>query len=282
MPLPRPLSPAEQREYRAAFPLLDVTEVVVTGEVDYDYNCLAWTLGLTSVWIWPGSTLTDFDNLYSMYGFNRVKSGSVAVYGATTHEMMHGTIRSSVFRRRWESKCGSGLRIQHGLHELESGAYGNLIAQYGTLKSVTRADSFRKHVEKIAKGRAVKTYLTREQAEELARDIERLPQARRDDYRKAFERWKETWFRGGLQTSSNPTHRRIGPDFSALVAMGPGILPLVVQSLADPANFFALQLYDTLQSDPHRRVEYESDDERVFEGEQGRARRTVEVWFANQ
>ena len=59
-------------------------------------------------------------------------------------------------------------------------------------------------------------------------------------------------------------------------------MPLVIEALADPENFLALQLYDAMQSDEDLLVQFEPDDERVVEGEQGRARRVVQAWFANR
>ena len=64
--------------------------------------------------------------------------------------------------------------------------------------------------------------------------------------------------------------------------MGPAIIPLVVESLAEPDNFFALQLYDAIQSNEQLLVQYEADDERILEGEQGRAHRVVQSWFASR
>ncbi|HEY7152836.1 MAG TPA: hypothetical protein VH575_02655, partial [Gemmataceae bacterium] len=68
----------------------------------------------------------------------------------------------------------------------------------------------------------------------------------------------------------------------ALIALGPTILPLVIEQLANPENFFALQLYDAIQPNEKLLVQFEPDDERILEGEQGRARRVVQAWFANQ
>lgn len=99
---------------------------------------------------------------------------------------------------------------------------------------------------------------------------------------KAFAAWKDTWFRGGLAISSNPHTRTIGKEFDALIALGPSTLPLLVEQLADPENFLALQLYDALQSEERLLVQFEPEDERILEGEQGRAQRVVQAWFANQ
>ncbi len=67
-----------------------------------------------------------------------------------------------------------------------------------------------------------------------------------------------------------------------LTNLGPVILPLVIEKLADPENFLALQLYDTMQTNERLLVQFEPDDERILEGEPGRARRVVQAWFANQ
>ena len=50
----------------------------------------------------------------------------------------------------------------------------------------------------------------------------------------AFTAWKKTWFSGGLAISSDPHTRTVGKEFDALVALGPAILPLVIETLADP------------------------------------------------
>ena len=93
------------------------------------------------------------------------------------------------------------------------------------------------------------------------------------DFDKAFAAWKRVWFSGGLAISSNPHTRAIGKEYDALIALGPVILPLVIEQLADPENFLALQLYDAIQANEKLLVQFEPDDERILEGEQGRARR---------
>jgi hypothetical protein len=50
--------------------------------------------------------------------------------------------------------------------------------------------------------------------------------------------------------SSAVTHTQAArKEFDDLIAVGPGILPLVIEMLADPENFLALQLYDAIQPD---------------------------------
>jgi hypothetical protein len=55
-----------------------------------------------------------------------------------------------------------------------------------------------------------------------------------------------------------------------------------VKKLAEPDNFLALTLYDAIQPNDKLVVQFAAGDERVLEGEQGRARRVVHAWFANQ
>jgi len=74
----------------------------------------------------------------------------------------------------------------------------------------------------------------------------------------------------------------VGAEFDALIGLGSGILPLVIEALAEPQNFLALQLYDAIQPNEKLIVHFEPRDERILEGEQGRARIVVQSWFANQ
>jgi hypothetical protein len=132
------------------------------------------------------------------------------------------------------------------------------------------------------KEKAAKSYLSAAQRRTLNEESERLPAKIRSDFENAFAAWKNTWFSGGLVISSDPHTRSVGKEHDALIALGPTILPLVVEKLSDPENFLAHQLYDTLQPNEKLLVQFEPDDDRILEGEQGRAHRAVQAWFANR
>ncbi len=100
-------------------------------------------------------------------------------------------------------------------------------------------------------------------------------------FQSVFAAWKKTWFEGGLAIGSDPHTRTVGREFDALVALGPKILPLLVERLTEPDNFLALQLYDTLQPSPKLIVQFEPDDERILSGKQGRAQEVVKQWLAS-
>ncbi len=132
------------------------------------------------------------------------------------------------------------------------------------------------------KGKSAKSYMSATQRRQLSEETTRIPEEVRTAFEQAFSAWNNSWFSGGLAMSSNPHTRAVGQEYDALIALGPTILPLVVEKLAEPDNFLALQLYDALQPNEKLLVQFESGDERILEGEPGRARRVVQAWFANQ
>lgn len=276
----RPMTPAEKQRFRGYFPSLDVDRAVVTGKISSVYNCVSWTVGLTDRWLWPGGAIANFDTLYRGFGYVRANDGPLAAWGLSTSNMTHGSISGPGHGPRWESKCGGDLRIQHGLNELAGSGYGRVLAFYR--KSRLIKSTFPTWLKGSMKNKTAKSYLTAEQNRELRAQCARVPADVRTTFESAFSAWKGTWFSGGLAISSDPTARTIGKAFDRLVALGGAALPLVVQTLANPDNFLALQLYDALQANERLIVQFGPDDERILEGEQGRARRVVQAWFQNQ
>jgi hypothetical protein len=276
----RPMTAAEKQRFRGYFPSLNVDQAVVTGETSTVYNCISWTVGVTDRWLWPGSSIGDFDNLYRGFGFVRAGDGPIAAWGHSTSNMTHGSISGPGHGPRWESKCGSDLRIQHGLNELVGSSYGRVVAFYRRSRLLEAV--FASIVEKPMKDKASRTCLTGAEKKALRDQVNDVPTEARAAFEASFNAWKNTWFSGGLAISSNPHTRAVGKEFDALIALGPAILPLLVEKLADPENFLALQLYDAMQPNERLVVQFAAEDERILEGEQGRARRVVQAWFANQ
>lgn len=244
------------------------------------YNCIAWSVGIASRWIWPGDSLANFDVFYLGLGFVQAGDGAIAAWGLSPTKMMHGSVSGVGHGPRWESKCGADLRIQHSLDELTGSSYGRVVAFYRKRQMASPRDGF--GTERPMKDMTLKPYLTAGQRRALRDECARIPVELRAAFAKAFGAWKSTWFAGGLAVNSNPHARSVGKEFDALIALGQPILPLVIEALADPENFFALELYDALQSNEKLLVQFEPDDERILEGEQGRARRVVQAWFTNR
>lgn len=127
-----------------------------------------------------------------------------------------------------------------------------------------------------------KSYLNAWQRRALQEQTRAVSPDVRAAFEAAFAAWKSSWDRGALAISSNPRTRAVGLEYDALIALGPAIIPLVVEKLADPENYLALQLYDAIQPDERLVIHFEPDDERILEGEQGRARRVVQAWLADR
>jgi hypothetical protein len=276
----RSMTPTEKQRFKGYFPNLDVDRAVVTDGISIVYNCISWTVGITTRWIWPGSTLTHFEVFDQGLGFIRAGDGTIAVWGHSTSHMTHGSVSGPEHGPRWESKCGNDLRVQHGLSELVGSMYGRVVAFYR--KTRTLQPSNESLVEEVMKEKTVKSYMSAAQRRAFAAEREQIPEDVRAAFERAFADWKASWFSGGLAISSDPHTRAVGKEYDALIAMGPAIIPLVVEQLANPENFLALQLYDAIQPNEQLLVQYEAGDERILEGEQGRAQRVVQTWFANR
>jgi hypothetical protein len=108
----------------------------------------------------------------------------------------------------------------------------------------------------------------------LIAEIARVPASLRARFDERYSSWKSTWQRPDILISSNSKAVRKSEEFRSLVSLGPPILPLVVGKLLEPDEFFALQLYDTLQNRPALR------DEHFDQGEQRRALATARRWLS--
>lgn len=62
------------------------------------------------------------------------------------------------------------------------------------------------------------------------------------DFDKRYEAWKKTWFSGNNSNSPDAETRASGPEYAALVALGPKIVPLVVEKLTSGKDFMAVVL----------------------------------------
>lgn len=278
----RPMTPQEKQDYAALFPNLNVNNVVVTGEATPPalpkYNCIAWTLGITSRVIWPGPTIQNFDATYATGGFFRSGNGPIAAWGISLTQMKHGSISGPGHGPRWESKLGTGgLRAQHGLGELVGIYYGNVLAFYAP-KAAAR-NSFQRLLKELQIVPRRKSYLSGPESKALREEIARIPIELRRKFEERFAAWQKTWDAPYLMIHSDPTVFRYSGEFAELAALGTDVLPLVVSKLANPNDFLALQLYDALQNDQSLRVDLAPGDEQVFYGEQGRAERVVKRWL---
>ena len=194
--------------------------------------------------------------------------------------MTHGSVSGPAHGPRWESKCGAGLRVQHGLNELVGATYGQVLAFYSkrTLGN-SKVEEMVGNSPYAKEGQTME--IRQEQADLMKSVVETVSQDVVKEFEEKFSLWAETWDAPHTVHLSNPSFVRFSKEFAALVAMGTEILPLVVNKLTKEENFFALQLYDALQPDVRSIVSIDPEDAAILEGEQGRAARTVEQWITN-
>jgi hypothetical protein len=265
---------------------MKVDAVVVTDETTNRYNCVSWTLGITTSWIWPwglhNPTKAEFDALYGNYGFSPSNSGPIAAFGTNTHSMTHGSISGPEHGPRWESKCGAWLRLQHGLSEMEGGSlYGDVFGFYSRASVVTtdvqQADVGLQTLRKVQTMKELLS-LTADQLNNVHVRAARVDKQLKERFDKAYAAWKATWSHPLIAVSSAPVARTKTNEFQELISLGPGILPLLMEKLTDPDEFFALMAVDRLAR-PELHVLRDLDDEAVLLGDQGRAIETVLRWI---
>ena len=279
--MPRSMTAAEKRRFSGYFPRLNVNRAVVTGNATRVYNCISWTVGVTSRWIWPGSSIRNFDSFYTRYNLVRASNGHIAAWGQSTSSMTHACISGRGHGPRWESKCGSDLRIQHGLNELVSSSYGRVVAFYRQRTPLTFDKEAEKFLSTFQEEGRVRISVTKAERTALRAATRAVPANARKRFDELFVAWKKSWSAPHAQLFSDPGFVRFSPEFHNLVALGAETIPLVVDRLVDTDNFFALQLYDVLQPESSLTVQLDEDDELIVEGEQGRAARTVKLYLSN-
>src|SRR5260370_14091773 len=277
MRVPRPLTAPEQAQAKQLWPRMNVGAVIVTDNATPRYNCLAWTLGISTSWIWPWAkgnvSKAHFDNLYRSHGFTPSGSGPVAVFGLNQNAMTHGSISGPGHGPRWESKCGAWLRIQHGLAEMEGGVlYGNVLgfnSKYGSGNINERLQTMKN--EKLSQS----------DAKFLKARVQKVSPELKKRFEKLYQAWKEDLNHPLISVNSNPVARTQTTSFLELIALAPEIIPLLMEKLLDPAEFFALQAVDRLIR-PEFVVCQEADEPAVLFGEQGRAIETVKQWIRTE
>lgn len=279
MALPRKLTAAEKVTFHNDFPLLDVDFTIVTGEPTGVYNCISWTVGVTNYWHWPGSTLANFDSFYNQFGLMRKTKGHVAAWGHADNNMTHGCISGPTHGPCWESKCGSLARIQHCLNELNGPVYGHVIAYYGWKRIVVGPNfPLPKYLKDYMK---LKREFTKEEVSIVRGLIKDIPAEKVKNFEAKFKAWKNSWHKGSLSSSSDPYARAATGEFRELTAMGKEIVPLLINKLMDESNFLALPAYEKL-ADKKLVISIDARDEKVLEGEQGRAYRTVKLYLGSR
>jgi hypothetical protein len=131
----------ERQQVEAACPRLKQTQYDILRTSAKTYNCIGWALGTSTDWVWPGTSVADFDHLTAAFGYHRIQTldfrldmglKKIVLYGKwvdgkwePTHmarQMPDGT---------WTSKLGKLPLIRHlRPSDLNGTSYGKPIAVY--------------------------------------------------------------------------------------------------------------------------------------------------------
>lgn len=267
---PRKFTSSEKLQYRSVFPRLVVDRVIVTGPETTMYNCLAWTIGVTSSWLWLWGGLlppkSEFDKLYNTFGYSPAAKGEIAVYGYSLKQMTHGSLFSSPYGR-FESKCGGLARLIHFLPELEGNqpAYGRVLGYYTRTREV-RFNLDKMKIEKIDDNERTALSLA----------VSAVPDEIKKTFKKLYSMWYATSRLGPYAMQSNPVALLETYESQEIIKLGKTAIPLVLKKILD-GNFLALSLYD-LMEEPEKIIRISAEDERMILGEQYRAILVLKKW----
>ncbi|HEX4437263.1 MAG TPA: hypothetical protein VH061_10760 [Solirubrobacteraceae bacterium] len=228
------------------FPQLAAPDVWITGQPTGTYNCIAYSLGITTEWINPPQPLGPFEALYNGAPYNHptVAPGAqnAAIDGWATPpnppnpreiaSMTHGSRTStSVGGALWESKLGQSYRITHGRSQLTGANYGRVVTSFRWVAAAVMSAAERGNVPPLEPDEL-------EAARQLAAGV---PDEVRERFTSALAQWKATWSELPLAASSDTNDYATGPAFEQLVAVGAVATPLALEQLAtEPDGFFLL------------------------------------------
>jgi hypothetical protein len=268
---PKPLLPGQLLAVQGNIGRLGVGPgcgAVMTGPADDHYNCMAWTLGVTTTPVWPAPhigavSLAALDELYARNGVQRDFTGQISAWGRSDDLMHHVALQW--IGTYWESKLGRYIRTGHSTPVKFSGSYGSILHHYrftmGPLETARR----------FAAAREVQLKRFRLTEEALAK-LERVAAAVAPELSRVFDDCYRRWLdqaadpNGEIARSSNPYDAVKAPEFSHLVGLGTAVAPLALLRAARGdwrANPLADQLLPELRAG--RSPEYVGEDVRARE-----------------
>jgi hypothetical protein len=260
-------NPDEWTELSATFPGLIWNDVWITDEPTLQYNCIGYSMGIRQ-WINPQSPLTTFQQQYAAQGFSVAPASSALIDGWGTNggaRMTHGSRQSTSKPQTglWESKLGQWFRITHGRNQLVGAAYGTVLTHFRP--SFAKAEE----PEEVS----MPSY-TDDELARIAQQAAQVDPGLKADFDERLATWKATWTRPELATSQNTYDFATGPEFEAVVALGDGIVPLVVAEMTQPDGFFMVPLLEEY-TDP-------VPPGPPAESEQTRGQRAVRAWLTTR
>jgi hypothetical protein len=260
-------NPGEWAQLSGAFPGLIWNDVWITDEPTPQYNCIGYSMGVRQ-WINPQSPLAAFQQQYAARGFAVAPANTAVIDGWGTGggaQMTHGSRQSTSMPQTglWESKLGQSFRITHGRNQLTGALYGTVLTHFRPRGGEVDEP------EEVS----VPSY-TDDELGRIADQAGRVDPGLKAGFDERLAAWKATWSRQELAMSQSTYDFATGPEFEAVVGLGDGIVPLVVQEMTKPDGFFLVPLLEEF-TDP-------VPPETPVESEQSRGQRAVRAWLASR
>ena len=120
----------ERRAIDAAFPNLKGDYEVLRPHTKV-YNCIAWSLGITNQWVWPGDTIGKFDQLNGRFHY-RPGTEKIVQYAVSQNGRLVVTHQArQVADGTWTSKLGQLPLIRHRTpYAVDNTIYGQPVTVY--------------------------------------------------------------------------------------------------------------------------------------------------------
>lgn len=111
-----------------AFPHLG-HDYEVLGPATKIYNCIAWSIGVTDHWVWPGDRIEDFDRLYGQNGYRRIQGLDYSHRPDLDKIVLYAS-----------SKPNGRLVATHGARQLRDGSWSSKLGQLPLIRHLEPED----------------------------------------------------------------------------------------------------------------------------------------------
>ncbi len=291
------------------FPLLDNDDAIETGNTGY-YNCISWSGGVTTSWIWPLSAMSTynctnanpvqcFDNFYSnnpvrypgAWNYTRtgatVSNAVVDLWKRPGGAYQHGSVRKPGNNHPhgydWESKPGGLNRTLHPRNALEQVNWYGVVSDYykptGTYARNSEAQyNFETDADAIKAGVAIydKGMLTAKADDKLSRLFDKVNASVKIRFEELYKTWDAT--KAANASLSDPSMYCQNNEFKAMQALAmkypKEVMILVFDKFVNKNDHFIGDLLITLAKDKYSHLLDEVKADRLAHpnDEQGRYR----------
>jgi hypothetical protein len=233
------------------FPLLSNDDAILTAPSSGTYNCIAWSGGITTSWVWPPYSLSTysctsanylqcFDNFYSNNPVRYPGAWNYTRTGATVSNSMidlwktataytHASVRkpgnNNPHGYDWESKPGSLCRTLHPRTALNQANWYGFANDYyiptGTYARIAgAAQNYATDADAIKAGVAVLDVatLTRGAQDKLGKLMQQLNPAFVRRFNELYAAWNKT--KAANASQSDPSAYCKNKEHEALAALG--------------------------------------------------------------